>query len=104
MQIAFHGMGLKKEFLPFFHDLSERLQGLGHQLFLSKELAQALLKAGKKPVYFQVLEGTLREQALDFIFSVGGDGTMLDTVAKVGAAETRLSELTRALGFFSYCG
>ncbi|MGY6559346.1 MAG: NAD kinase [Nitritalea sp.] len=102
MQIAFHGMGLKKEFLPFFHDLCERLHGLGHQLFLSRELFQALQKAGKKPAYFQVLEGALQEQELDFVFSVGGDGTMLDTVAKVGAAEIPIIGInTGRLGFLA---
>lgn len=102
MKITLHGIGVQKEFLPQISFLFEILRNKKIDINLTDSLLKSLKKnafptKGLKPVT-QI--DTVKES--DFVISIGGDGTLLDTVCLVGKNEIPILGVnTGRLGFLA---
>ena len=80
MKIAIHARKISQDRFPYLQFLLSELQGRNAQVFLSQMLRDLLrdspIRCDQFPVYETIPE-------VDFVISVGGDGTLLDTVTHV---------------------
>jgi NAD+ kinase len=102
MRVAIHGLSLKAEFLPILGSLFEKLQSLGISICLTPILDQQLRQLSPSSPPFQILQRPEDFDGLDFFLSIGGDGTLLDSVCVVGKKEIPILGLnTGRLGFLA---
>jgi NAD+ kinase len=102
MRVAIHGLSLKTEFLPILGSLFEKLQSLGVSICLTPILDQQLRKLSPLTPDYQILQRPEDFDGLDFFLSIGGDGTLLDSVCMVGKKEIPILGLnTGRLGFLA---
>lgn len=83
MRVAIHGLSLKAEFLPILWGLFEKLQSLGVSICLTPILDQQLRLLSPSSPAYQILLHPEDFDGLDFLLSIGGDGTLLDSVCVV---------------------
>lgn len=87
MKIAIHGKSFTEEGSRFVQEVFAELTRRGAQIYVSKKfhryLQESAILAGDVIVY----ESSQDITEVDFIFSLGGDGTLLETVTHVGALE-----------------
>ena len=100
MKVAFHGKNFSPDTLPFVTNLLQHLSRQQAQLFVSPPL-QALLQEAATPLpILQPLEKNLT--SMDCMVSLGGDGTLLEAVKYVGAAEIPVLGInTGRMGFLA---
>jgi NAD+ kinase len=102
MRVAIHGLSLKTEFLPILGSLFEKLQSLGVSICLTPILEQQLRQLSPLAPTYQILHRPEDFDGLDFFLSIGGDGTLLDSVCVVGKKEIPILGLnTGRLGFLA---
>jgi NAD+ kinase len=102
MRVAIHGLSLKSEFLPVLGSLFEKLQSLGVSICLTPILDQQLRQLSPLTPAYQILQRPEDFDGLDFFLSIGGDGTLLDSVCVVGKKEIPILGLnTGRLGFLA---
>ena len=102
MRVAIHGLSLKTEFLPILGGLFEKLQSLGIAICLTPILDQQLRLLSPLTPAYQILQRPEDFDGLDFFLSIGGDGTLLDSVCMVGKKEIPILGLnTGRLGFLA---
>ena len=80
MKIAIHARKISQDRFPYLQSLLNELQERSAQVFLSQMLRDLLQDSPVRFDQFSVYE-TLPD--VDFVISVGGDGTLLDTVTHV---------------------
>lgn len=102
MKVALHGLALKAE---LFSDVQSLFQELTHhqfELFATEQFDRQLRMHGNKGLSYWVLESREDMAAMDFMISIGGDGTLLDAVCQVGDLEVPILGLnTGRLGFLA---
>lgn len=102
MKIALHGKTISKETCPYIQEVINELYARQAQLYFSEHFLKEIRRYNIK---IQKAETFTRQDSLhhlDFMFSLGGDGTLLDTVTYVGDAETPLIGInTGRLGFLA---
>lgn len=88
MRIALHGRKFSKESFPYVKTIANKLLDNGHEIFITdvcarenKSEARAYLESYRQVNILANLD------SIDFFFSLGGDGTLLETVSIVGAHE-----------------
>ncbi len=102
MRVAIHGLSLKTEFLPILGSLFEKLESLGLSICLTPILDQQLRQISPLSPAYQILQRPEDFDGLDFFLSIGGDGTLLDSVCVVGKKEVPILGLnTGRLGFLA---
>ena len=102
MRVAIHGLSLKTEFLPILGGLFEKLQSRGIAICLTPILDQQLRLLSPLTPAYQILQRPEDFDGLDFFLSIGGDGTLLDSVCMVGKKEIPILGLnTGRLGFLA---
>jgi NAD+ kinase len=102
MRVAIHGLSLNTEFLPILGSLFEMLQSLGVSICLTPILDQQLRLLSPLSPAYQILQRPEDFDGLDFFLSIGGDGTLLDSVCVVGKKEIPILGLnTGRLGFLA---
>jgi NAD+ kinase len=84
MKIAVYGRHVDEDILPYFKTLMDEAQRLGHELFLFDScynlLRQKTSLSGNTGVFATTDD---LKNRIDCMISLGGDGTMLDTVMLV---------------------
>lgn len=102
MKIALHGKTINKETQPYVQEVIDELYRRGAELYISQHFLKEIRKHN---VSLQKAETFQRKDALhklDFMFSLGGDGTLLDTLTYVGDSELPLVGInTGRLGFLA---
>jgi NAD+ kinase len=102
MNITLHGIGFEKEFIPHVEQLIFILKSRGSRIFFTQQFLKTLKKLNVKLEVYEVLEDKTMLKEMDFVISVGGDGTLLDTVSLVGCFETPIIGInTGRLGFLA---
>ncbi|GGF36009.1 NAD kinase [Echinicola rosea] len=102
MKITIHGISFQKEFVPYIEKLIDVLHGHGTDLFLTETFSKYMKKSGAKATGFTVLGDRGQLADMDFVISVGGDGTLLDTVSLVGEYEVPIVGInTGRMGFLA---
>lgn len=89
MKTAIYGKSFEPEFIPFAKKVFEKLSSLDIEIFIFEPLKEFLLT---KFNYTPKVSGTFTKHEelnseVDFMISIGGDGTILDTASIVGEKE-----------------
>ncbi|MBC7922259.1 MAG: NAD kinase [Ferruginibacter sp.] len=102
MKIAIHGKNFKEPTKPFVQEMFDEMANRGVEMQISEPFNAVLDEAGilRKP------SATYRHPReifdANFFFSLGGDGTLLETVTGVGAREIPIVGInTGRLGFLA---
>ncbi|MFN3802843.1 NAD kinase [Belliella pelovolcani] len=102
MNIAIHGIGFPKEFVPHVKELITSLQEHDVKIFFTEAFSKSLKKHQVKINSYEPLLPKSLISEMDFILSVGGDGTLLDTVCLVGIHEIPIVGINSGrLGFLA---
>jgi NAD+ kinase len=103
MRIALFGKHIADASVPFIQDLIATLQAANCKLFVYQQLIQGAagaLQFRTTPEIFSRREEI--EGSVDFLFSIGGDGTMLDAAGLVGNSGIPIAGINIGrLGFLS---
>jgi len=102
MNIAIHGIGFPKEFVPHIELLIASLKSHDIRIFFTESFSKSLKKNHLKIEGYEPLLPKSLIQEMDFVLSVGGDGTLLDTVCLVGEYEIPIVGINSGrLGFLA---
>lgn len=102
MKITLHGLNFEPEFKPYIQQLINILNQERFETFVTHAFHRTLHKLGVDAKGTQVLGSREELQEMDFVISVGGDGTLLDAVCYVGAYETPILGInTGRMGFLA---
>ncbi len=88
MKIVLHGRKFSEEAFPYVKAIAKKLKNNGIEVFFTK----VCIKGNKAEIRNFLTSfseiATVRElQSIDFFFSLGGDGTLLEAVSLVGSLE-----------------
>jgi NAD+ kinase len=102
MKIAIHGRNFKEDVKPHIEELFATLAAREAEVQVSDQFAAFLEKNGIRTGRLQRFSHYRHIFDADFMISIGGDGTLLETVAYVGARETPILGInTGRLGFLA---
>ncbi|SIO21889.1 NAD kinase [Algoriphagus halophilus] len=102
MKVALHGLALKSEYFQHVQILFEELSKFNFEIFVTEQFDRQLRMHGNKTLSYWVIEGKQDMSMMDFMISIGGDGTLLDAVCQVGELEIPILGLnTGRLGFLA---
>ena len=87
MKVALHGLSLKAEYFPQIELLFSELAKHQMEVFVTEAFDRQLKMNGNKVISYWVLENPEDFDGIDFFISIGGDGTLLDTVCVIGSRE-----------------
>jgi NAD+ kinase len=100
MRIAIHGKEFTRHSAPFIQRIFELLQG--HELWISSKFAGFLKNPVFKKFAWNTYPSEFNFNGVDFLISIGGDGTLLESVAHIGRNETPILGInTGRLGFLA---
>lgn len=100
MKIAVHGKEFPRQSAPFIHRIFELLGD--HELYVSSRFVACLKHASFKKFTWKVYEPGDSVKHIQFFISIGGDGTLLETVSHIGEFEIPVLGInTGRLGFLA---
>ena len=103
MKVALFGKTITPSDIPYLQEFIDRLGNLNGMVWIYEPFFHAIKESimiGKQPVTFTTQED-LRGK-VDYLFSIGGDGTLLDTITLVGNSGIQVIGInTGRLGFLS---
>ncbi len=85
--IGIHGKSIEKESISKIKDILTTILSFPFDYFISDEFYQELKQHGILPAEFKLLNQNNHEEKLDMFWSIGGDGTFLETINKIGDQE-----------------
>ncbi|MBX2964995.1 MAG: NAD kinase [Cyclobacteriaceae bacterium] len=102
MKIGIHGKEFNRQSVDFIQLVFQVLAQRKAQLFVSSKFASFLKAAAFKKFNYKIYEAGQSLKKLDAFLSIGGDGTLLESVTHIGAAETPILGInTGRLGFLA---
>ncbi|MFT4854953.1 MAG: NAD+ kinase [Algoriphagus sp.] len=102
MKVALHGLALKTEYFLKVKSLFSVLAKFKFETFVTKQFEKQISAFPELKSKFRVLENKAEMSQMDLMISIGGDGTLLDTVCQVGSLEIPILGLnTGRLGFLA---
>ena len=100
-KIAIHGRGIKSDCQSQIQALFQNLRTRGSEVFISQSFLQ-LNKNHFDLAGFQTYPNDLKKGDADMVMSIGGDGTLLETVTHIGPEEIPILGVnTGRLGFLA---
>ncbi len=102
MRIGLHGRDFKGKSSRYIEKLLDQLKQYNAEIWLSSKFVKQVKSGTLKKVKFKTFELGDNLKSLDFFFSLGGDGTLLESVTFVGKAEVPILGInTGRLGFLA---
>ena len=102
MRVGVNGREMADENIPLVLDVLQRMVRQGMEPQLTSGLAEWLIRKGVTVEYTVLAPERVSGQALDLCIGLGGDGTLLDTVALVGRSGIPILGINLGrLGFLS---
>lgn len=102
MKIAIHGRKIDGKSRPYIQQLLECVREKGSEIVVSSAFLKNLKETGLSLEENDSFDGKSGLEDVDFVFSVGGDGTLLETVSYVGELELPIVAInTGRLGFLA---
>lgn len=102
MKIAIHGRHFRKEAKQCIQEMFDELRRKDFHIQVSDVFHRFLVKAGVKDIGKNIYTNYKDLETPDFFFSVGGDGTLLESVTHIGDRETPILGInTGRLGFLA---
>lgn len=103
MKIGVHGKEFTRQSAPLIQRIFEILEG--QELIISKKFASYLKHPAFKTLKCKTYEPGDTFHEIDIFISIGGDGTLLETVSHIGRAEIPVLGInTGRLGFLATIG
>ena len=105
MNVGLHGRDFQQKSNRFIEKLLEILAGYKAHVSVSSKFLKHLKSSKIKELHLKTFEVGDNLKNLDFFISLGGDGTLLDSVTYVGKAEVPILGInTGRLGFLATIG
>ncbi len=105
MRIAVHGKEFNRQSAPLIARIFEILGGAGVDLLVSAKFNQHLKAPAFKNMSYQIYESGDPLDDISSFISIGGDGTLLESVTHIGRRETPVLGInTGRLGFLATIG
>ncbi|BDD03102.1 NAD kinase [Aureibacter tunicatorum] len=102
MRIALHGREFKESTLPLVAKLIQFLKSGNFELLATRNLFEKIKPLVGESIFSQVFGLASKPQGIDLFLSLGGDGTLLDTITYVGNDETPILGVNAGrLGFLA---
>lgn len=102
MKVVLHGLKLKANSLPHIEFLLAQLSAHQVEVWVTERLDTELRKISSNQLKLPKIESKVHLNQMDFLISVGGDGTMLDAICEIGDLEIPILGLnTGRLGFLA---
>ncbi len=102
MKIALHAKAINQAVIPYICQVFEELAVRGAELYITKTFQKHLQKWEQALPDVRLVSRNDSLEGIDFVFSLGGDGTLLDTLTYVGASEIPVVGInTGRLGFLA---
>lgn len=102
MKIGIHGKEFNRQSAAFIEHIFELLDRYQADLFVSEKFAQHLKTKPFKRFKWKTYKAGQSLKKLDALLSIGGDGTLLESVTHIGQAETPILGInTGRLGFLA---
>jgi NAD+ kinase len=102
MKIGIHGKEFNRQLVPMMERIFLCLQQHDAKLFISTKFERFLKSPAFKKFNWQPYEPGKSLKKLDILLSIGGDGTLLESVTHIGADETPILGInTGRLGFLA---
>src|SRR3954471_1587166 len=100
MKIGVHGKEFTRPSTPFIQRIFELL--LDHEVYVSAKFVASLKNPVFKKFNWRIYEPGEDIQHIELFISIGGDGTLLESVSHIGTAETPILGInTGRLGFLA---
>lgn len=102
MKVALHGLSLKVELLAHVQFLFSELQSKQVEVYVTSAFDKQLRRFENHNLIYTKIQRKSEMAKMDFLISVGGDGTLLDAVCQVGDLAIPILGLnTGRLGFLA---
>lgn len=102
MNILLHGINILPEFHTYIEQLIQIFNKKSVQLFLTPVFSNSVKKTRLNGNGLGILENKAELKNIDFVISIGGDGTFLDTISFIGPYETPVIGInTGRMGFLA---
>jgi NAD+ kinase len=102
MKIGIHGKEFNRQYVPFIRDIFELLQKHNVEVFVSEKFSRLLSASAFRSFKWKTFTHGHDLKKLHAVLSIGGDGTLLETVTYIGNAETPILGInTGRLGFLA---
>ena len=102
MKIGVHGKEFTRQSAPFIHRIFEILTQHEAELYVSSRFAGFLKQSMFKSFRWTTYQPTDSLESLELLISIGGDGTLLESVAHIGKTEIPVLGInTGRLGFLA---
>lgn len=102
MKVVLHGLKLKADTIPYIQFLVSKLHENKVEVWVTHRLERELKKIGREGLILEKIPSRDVLAQMDFLISIGGDGTMLDAVCEIGDLEIPILGLnTGRLGFLA---
>lgn len=105
MKIGVHGKEFTRQSAPFIQHIFEVLTRYAADLYISSKFAGFLKQSAFKNFKWQIYQPNDSLASLDLVISIGGDGTLLESVAHIGKTQIPVLGInTGRLGFLATIG
>jgi NAD+ kinase len=102
MRIAVHGKEFNRQSAPLIVRIFEILAEANAEILVSAKFSQHLKSAAFRNIPFKTYEPTEKLKDIKIFISIGGDGTLLESVTHIGALEIPVLGInTGRLGFLA---
>jgi len=102
MKIGVHGKEFTRQSAPFIQRIFEILSRQQAELYVSSRFAGFLKQAAFKNFQWHTYQPTDSLAHLELLISIGGDGTLLESITQIGKTETPVLGInTGRLGFLA---
>jgi len=102
MNVLLHGIAIVPEFHTYIQQLIQVFEKKGLEVWVTKSLYKSIRDTEFAPGTSILQEGDVGIKAMDFVISIGGDGTLLDTISRIGALEIPVVGInTGRMGFLA---
>jgi NAD+ kinase len=102
MKILLHGIEIPSRFQTYIYQLIASFEKSGAKVVVTKKLFNSINKKVGVNSDLSVLESKEELAAIDVVISIGGDGTLLDTISLIGPFQTPVLGInTGRMGFLA---
>lgn len=102
MNIILHGLNIQSEFKPYIEQMVKIFHRHNIRLYLTPVCLKSLTQTGLDGYGLEAIRSKDELKNMDFAVSIGGDGTLLDTVCYIGPYETPVLGInTGRMGFLA---
>ncbi|WP_162416582.1 NAD kinase [Cyclobacterium roseum] len=102
MNILLHGINILPEFHAYIQQLIQVFEKQGQGVWVTESLYPSIRDTGSRKSISVLPEDNTGMETMDFVISIGGDGTLLDTISRVGSWEVPVLGInTGRMGFLA---